>query len=248
MNHKLTTRHIILGIFIDYMLSIGKYSDLVNGKDEINIKGLKKIMTRDTEFPIYTPSNALFAYIILSILNNQIMMYNVLNNIVRDLDSKHWVNIVSKISEVRYFGKENSSETKSFKVFTVKEVCKIYPQFLSLIQLFIKEDLFYGCEDSQKLYPYLRYSSENVGKGEKKLVTYFEEGKYIDEIYSMFHGDYSLTPETYHKMPLKFLSFTFDKKGEFGHNTIRFLLYTLSFFHVDGPLSNFEYLNENYDV
>lgn len=248
MNHKLTTRHLILGVFIDYMLSIGKYSDLVNDKDEIDMKGLKRIMIRDTEFPIYTPSNALFAYIILSILNNQVMMYNVLSNIVRDLDSKHWVNIISKISEVRYFGKENSSESKSFKVFTIKEVCKIYPQFLSLIQLFIKEDLFYGCEGNQKLYPYLSYSSEDVGGGEKKLVTHFAEDNCIAEMYSMFHGDSSLTPETYYKMPLKFLSFTFDKKGEFGRNTTHFLLYTLSFFHVDGSLSNFEYLNENYDV
>lgn len=248
MNHKLTTRHLILSVFIDYMLSTGRYIDIIHSSDEVDMEVLKRIMVNESEFPIYTPTNMIFTYIILTILNNQIMNYTVLNNVVRDLDSPHWISIISKVSEIRCFGEENASKNKNFRLFTVKEVCKIYPQFHSLVHSFIKEDLFLGIDPIKKMYPYLSYSSEEIGDGERKLVTNFIYGPDISSMYYKFFRVSSLTPETYHTRATRFLYLTFDKKGEFSEDTIEFILYILSFFYIDRSLTVFEYLNENYDV
>lgn len=251
MNHKLTTKHLIIGLFLDYMLCTGHYQNLIVEGDKVDIGYLKKMMVKGSEFPIYTPTNVLFLTIVLGMINNQVSLFNYLNNLSRDLDSKHWIAIVSRVLEIRAFGKENSSYNKSFRLFGIDEMCQKYPEFSKSVHNYIEEELFSEFSEVAILYPTLYYSSTALQGGEKQITTEWVDEYPIGDFYSEFNTnntDAVHTLESYQLRHTRLLSLPFKITGGLNEDTVNFLLYSLSFYFIDVEWSSFQYLNDNYDV
>lgn len=251
MNHKLTTKHLIVGLFLDYMLCTGHYQNLIIEEDKVDTEYLKEIMVRESEFPIYTSTNVLFLTIILGMINNQVSLFNYLNNLSRDLDSKHWVEIVSKVLEIRAFGEENSSANKNFRLFGIDEICQKYPEFSKSVHNYIKEELFSEFSEVQIFYPAFYYSSVALQGREKQLTTKWVDEYPIVDFYSAFNTkntDAKHTLESYQLRHTRLLSLPFKINRGLNEDTISFLLYSLSFYFINMNWSSFQYLNDNYDV
>lgn len=251
MNHKLTTKHLIIGLFLDYMLCTGHYQNLIIEGDKVDIEYLKGVMVKESEFPIYTPTNVLFLTIIIGMINNQVSLFNYLNNLSRDLDSKHWVAIVSRVLEIRAFGKENSSANKYFRLFGIDEICQKYPKFSKSVHNYIKDELFSEFSEAHTFYPAFYYSSEYLQGREKQLTTKWVDEYPIGNFYSTFNTNNTKakhTLESYQLRHTRLLSLPFKINSGLNEDTISFLLYSLSFYFIDVDWSSFQYLNDNYDV
>lgn len=246
MNRKLTSRHIIISMFVDYMMSTGHYSKLRHSMTEINMKELKRIMVKESEFPIYTPTNVLFLIIILGMINNQVSLLNHLKNINRDLEADSWIDIISQVVELRSFGKENSSQNNNFYIYPIQKLCELYPKFHPSVHKFIKEELFMGIDEIQEMFPYFVYSSIATGpEREYQLIAKWPELENIESYYRHFKEEH-LT--NYQERIVRVFSLPFHLSRRVSPETAEFFLYSLSFHFVSVSWDKFEYLNDNYNV
>lgn len=246
MNHRLTARHVVIAMFLDYMMTTGHYSKLIHSDTHVNMDVLKDIMTKESEFPIYTPTNVLFLVIIMGMLNNQVSLFSALKNISRDLESDSWIDIISKVVELRSFEEDNSSKNKNFFLYDIQRICQLYPQFHKSVHKFIKEELFKGIEEVQEMFPYCLYTSIPLeNPGEYQLITKWPSRDRIKSYYWPFKEN---PIENYQSRNSRVFSLPFEMTRDMSVETANFLLYSLSFHFTTISWDSFEYLNENYDV